>query len=90
MVKEKSEKIDAGSAGYVLGILSIVFGILSPVAGLVIGVIGFNISKKQSGGLALRAKKLNKMGVGVSIIVLALTVAATFYLNGSNLGIPGY
>jgi len=79
------KKEDLSVAGYVLGILSIVFGFLSPIAGLVFGIIGFNISKKQGPGLSLRAKKLNKIGIIISIIVLVLSLALAWYFNKAAL-----
>jgi hypothetical protein len=86
-MSEKKVKENLDSSGYVLGVLSIIFGVLSPLAGLVIGIVGVNFSKGDS-GLAKRARKLSKIGIIISILVLILSVYLASRLNG--LSIPGY
>jgi len=66
-----SEKIDLVSVAYVLGIISIVFAFFSPLAGLVLGIVGFIQSKKQG---AVRAKKLNMIGIILSVIFIVISV----------------
>jgi len=67
-----ADKIDFGTSGYVLGIVSIILGVLQPVAGLIIGIVGINLSKKEKGDLARRGKKMSKIGIIVSIIFLLI------------------
>jgi ABC-type Mn2+/Zn2+ transport system permease subunit len=86
MIDDKSGKvkpIDRSSVSYTLGVLSIVFGILIPLAGFVIGVVGWIISGKQSDELSARAKKLNMIGVVISIIAFILGLIVAYYLNAN-------
>ena len=76
------EKIDISSVSYVLGILSIVFAFVSPLAGLVLGIIGLIQSKKYK---LLRSKKLNLIGVILSIIFLVISLIALFYSINNGL-----
>lgn len=71
-----SDKIDVASVSYVLGVLSIVFAFFSPFAGLIIGIIGFTQSKKHG---AQRSKKLNLIGIVLSIIFLIISIIAIAY-----------
>jgi len=77
-----ADKIDLATVSYVLGILSIIFAFVSPVAGLVLGVIGLTQSKKH--GVA-RAKKLNTIGIILSIILLIVSMIALFYSISNGL-----
>lgn len=70
----------SGSAGYVLGILSIVFAFFNSFAGLVIGIIGYSQGKK---GNDKRAKKLSIIGIVLSIIFIALMVVSLFIWEGA-------
>ena len=67
------------SISYVLGIISIVFGFLSPLAGFVFGIIGFRMAGKIKTDLSKKARKLNKMGIIISIIVFIITIITSWY-----------
>lgn len=72
---------DFSEISYVLGIVSIVLAFFQPLAGFVFGIIGFIQSKKQDNELSKRAKKLNTVGIILSIVFFALTVALTAYFT---------
>lgn len=78
---------DFSEISYVLGIVSIVLAFFQPLAGFVFGVIGFIQSKKQSGGLSQRARKLNVIGIILSILffVITMVLAAYFTTNLKSL-----
>lgn len=79
------EKKDLSVVSYILGIISIVLAFFNSPAGLVFGVIGFIQSKKQKTELSKKAKKLNKIGIILSIILLAISIAITAYLTTKGL-----
>lgn len=70
------EKTDLASVSYTLGILSIVLAFFSPIAALILGIIGFVQSKKQNFG---KAKKLNVIGIILSIILIIISVIFLAY-----------
>ncbi len=72
---------ELSEVSYTLGIVSIVLGFFQPIAGFVFGVIGFLQSRKHKTPLSEKAKKLNIIGMIISIIVVALSVVAGFYLT---------
>ena len=76
------EKIDFRSVSYVLGILSIVFAFVSPLAGLILGIIGMVQAKKQR---AVRAKRLNVIGIILSVIFLIISAVALIYTAASGI-----
>lgn len=78
-----ANKINIESVAYILGILSIVFGFISPLAGLIIGIIGLNQSKKKN---VKEAKKLNTIGITISIIVLIIVIITFFYSLSTGTG----
>lgn len=77
-----AEKIDFKSVSYVLGILSIVFAFISPMAGLILGIIGLVQAKKQK---ALRAKRLNIIGIILSVIFLIISAVVLIYSVASGI-----
>ncbi len=77
-----AEKIDFKSVSYVLGILSIVFAFISPMAGLILGIIGLVQAKKQK---ALRAKRLNIIGIILSVIFLIISAVVLVYSVASGI-----
>lgn len=81
-----SDKIDFATVSYVLGILSIVFAIASspPLAGLILGLIGLTQSKKHG---VSKAKKLNIIGIVLSIIFFVIWIVALVYAVNSGLGL---
>ena len=70
-------------APYVFGVLSIVFAFFQPFAALIIGIIGL----VQSNRLKLqRAKKLNIIGIVLSIIFAALSLLLIQQFSQGGLG----
>ena len=66
-----ADKTETGTAPYIFGILSIVFAFFQPFAALIIGIIGL----VQSNKLKLqRAKKLNIIGIILSIIFATISI----------------
>lgn len=83
MVKKGHEVSDV--VGYTLGIISIVLAFFTPIAGLVFGIIGHGQVRKQNTELSKKARKLNLIGIVISVIILILTVVVLFYSVDSNL-----
>lgn len=80
-------KKDSALIGYVFGILSIVFAFFKPDAGIVLGIIGIVQSNKEKSDLGKRAKKLSILGIVLSIVILAISIAIFFYsVQSGNLG----
>ena len=77
-----AEKINNATISYAFGILSIIFAFFTPVAGLIIGIIGFRKSKKAK---LKDAKKLNIIGIVISVILLVVSIALIIY-SGANPG----
>lgn len=81
------EKLFESKVSYVMGLASIVFAFLSPIAGLVLGILGLTTSKGENTELGKKTKKLSKIGITISVIILILFVVITIYagLNMTNL-----
>jgi len=77
MVEENFES----KAIYVLGILSIIAAFANPMVGLVSGIIGVVLGKKQKSELAIEGKKLSKLGLILSIVVLIIFVVSAIYFG---------
>lgn len=77
---------DFSEISYVLGIVSIVLAFFQPLAGFIFGVIGFVHSKKQKTELSKKAKKLNTIGIVLSIIFFIVTVILTAYFTTKGIG----
>ncbi len=73
------KKEDYSQTSYLLGIISIVLSIFTPLAGFIFGIIGLSHSKKQSTQLSKRAKKLNVIGITISIILFIVYVTLAIY-----------
>ena len=69
-------KVNYDCAAYVLGIVSIVVGIFISIslAGVVLGIVGLVLARRQKTALSIRAKKLNLIGVIVSILMYILNI----------------
>jgi len=72
MVKEVMHSNEKAIASYVLGIQSIIFGVISPFAGLII--VGIVMTNKKTSDLEKRARKLNFIGLIVSIVMFIISV----------------
>jgi predicted small integral membrane protein len=68
-------KEDLSVVSYVLGIASIVMAFFNSGAGIVFGIIGLVQTRRYNTPLAKRAKKLNIIGLIISIILLILSLA---------------
>ena len=69
-------KVNYDCAAYVLGVTSIVVGIFISIslAGVVLGIVGLVLARRQKTELSKRAKKLNLIGVIVSILMYILNI----------------
>lgn len=74
------EKFDKASIAYTLGILSIVFAFTSSLTGIIVSLIGIFQSKGMK-----KARRLNVIGLILSIIMFALNLIAGIYLANSGL-----
>jgi preprotein translocase subunit SecG len=78
MVDKKS---DRSQVGYLLGILSIVLAFFTPLAALILGIVGFNISKKQKTDLGTKGKGLSKIGIILSVIFLLIYISLGIFVG---------
>ena len=74
------EKINFSQTSYIFGIVSIVMALFTPLLGLVFGIIGLVQSSKQKTEISRLAKKLNIIGIVLSIIVFG--IGLFFLLKG--------
>jgi len=79
ITKKFESKQDFESVSYTMGIVSIVFAFFSPLAGFVFGIVGLTLSKKQNTSVSKKAKKLNIIGIILSVILLLISVAVAVY-----------
>jgi len=75
---------------YVLGLVSIVLALsfISPLGGLVSGIIGLVLVKGSKSDFAKKARKLNKIGVVVSAIIVVIALIAMFVAAKNGLLTP--
>ena len=80
-------KKDFEHIAYIFGIVSIVLAFFQPLAGFIFGIIGFNHAKKGKGPLAKKAKKYNKIGIIISLIIMIFLAImyAILLLSGQGL-----
>ena len=77
------EKINFPQTSYIFGIVSIVMALFTPLLGLVFGIIGLVQSSKQKTDISRLSKKLNIIGIVLSIIIFG--VSLFFILKGLTL-----
>jgi hypothetical protein len=77
-----AEKVDLKPVSYLLGILSIVFAFFSPFAGLIFGIIGVIQSNKLK---FKQAKKLNIVGIVLSVVFAVIQILVQFLVNVNEL-----
>ena len=77
------EKINFPQTSYIFGIISIVMALFTPLLGLVFGIIGLVQSSKQKTDISRLSKKLNIIGIVLSIIIFG--VSLFFILKGFTL-----
>jgi len=75
---------DFSGVSYTLGIMSIIFAFITPLAGFVLGIVGLVYSKKQQSQMASKAKKLNVIGIVLSLILFVVTIAVAIYVTRSG------
>ena len=80
---EKKEQVDFSQTSYIFGIVSIVMALFTPLLGLVFGIVGLVQSAKQKTDVSRLAKKLNIIGIVLSVIVFG--VGLFFLLKGLTL-----
>ena len=76
---EKEKKEDISVVSYTLGIVSVVLAFFLPLGGFVFGVVGFIQSKKQKTLLYKKAKKLNLIGMILSLALFIISIVANMY-----------
>jgi len=67
---------------YLMGVISIVLAFFQPGAGIVFGIIGIMKAKVDKTDLSKRGKKLSMIGLILSIILLVIALAVTYYSVG--------
>ena len=77
------EKINFPQTSYIFGIISIVMALFTPLLGLVFGIVGLVQSAKQKTDVSKLSKKLNIIGIVLSIIIFG--VSLFFLLKGFTL-----
>ena len=77
---EKKEQVDFSQTSYIFGIVSIVMAFFTPLLGLIFGIIGLVQSAKQKTEVSRSSKKLNIIGIVLSVIVFG--VGLFFLLKG--------
>ena len=76
---EKEKKEEFSIISYTLGIVSIVLAFFVPLGGFVFGVIGFIQSKKQKTSLSKKSKKLNMIGMILSLVLFIISIVVNIY-----------
>ena len=71
---EKKEQIDFSQTSYIFGIVSIVMALFTPLLGLVFGIIGLIQSGKQKTNISKLSKKLNIIGIVLSVIIFGISL----------------
>lgn len=84
---EKKEQVNFPQTSYIFGIVSIVMAFFTPLLGLVFGIIGLVQSTKQKTEVSKLSKKLNIIGIVLSVIVFG--IGLFFLLKGGTFpGLP--
>jgi len=77
---DKKEQVNFSQTSYIFGIVSIVVALFTPLLGLVFGIIGLVQSAKQKTDVSRLSKKLNIIGIVLSVIVFG--IGLFFLLKG--------
>ena len=80
---DKKEQVNFSQTSYIFGIVSIVMALFTPLLGLVFGIVGLVQSAKQKTDVSKLSKKLNIIGIVLSIIIFG--VSLFFILKGFTL-----
>ena len=81
------KKIDELSISYLLGIMSIVFAFFTPIAGLIFGVIGLRKAKRIK---STESKKLNTIGIVLSVILIIISLVVLIYSLSTGLNTSSF
>lgn len=76
----EKDQINFSQTSYIFGILSIAMALFTPLLGLVFGIIGLIQSTKQKTNISRLSKKLNIIGIVLSVIVFG--IGLFFLLKG--------
>ena len=68
--KKEEKRLEKDLVSYIFGVLSIVFGFVSPAAGFILGTVGLFYIRGEKSNLSSKAKKLNIIGIVISLLVL--------------------
>lgn len=82
-----ADKIDFSLTSYILGIVSIVTAFFTPLLGLTFGIIGLVQSTKQKTKVSRSAKKLNIIGIVISVVIFVVTL---ILLLKTGVTLPGF
>ena len=80
---EKKDGVNFPLTSYIFGVVSIVMALFTPLLGLVFGIIGLVQSAKQKTDVSRFSKKLNIIGIVLSVIIFG--VSLFFLLKGFTL-----
>ena len=69
-----SDKINFSLTSYIFGVVSIVTAFFTPLLGLVFGIIGLVQSNKEKTKVSKSARKLNIIGIIVSVVLFTITI----------------
>jgi len=86
MADKKSGDMEV--VAYIFGVISIVMAFFTPLAGVVFGIIGIIKSKEYNTPLSKKAKKLNTVGIILSIVLFIVTILLTVYLSKNLINFP--
>ncbi len=76
----EKDSVNFSQTSYIFGIVSIVVAFFTPLLGLVFGIIGLVQSFRQKTDVSRLSKKLNIVGIVLSVIVFG--VGLFFLLKG--------
>lgn len=82
------DKLDFGTAGFFLGIASMILAFIAPIAGLILGIIGLNLSSKGKENVNV-SRTLNWMGIIISLIVIIVSIIIAYYALKFDILNPG-
>lgn len=82
---DKKEQVNFSQTSYILGIVSIVTAFFTPLLGLIFGIIGLIQSARQKTEVSRLSKKLNIIGVVISVIVFGVSL----FLLLKGVALPG-
>lgn len=86
-VERKELPFSAGLVAYIIGIIAIVEAIVSPMAGIILAIIGLTFAKRESSGIAAKARKFNLIALIIGIVIfVAILIFTSFTMPLEGLG----